>query len=214
MADREEPLRAETPARVAPRGGPLVRTLGLAVVVVAAFVGGLLLVSLGEDDEPDEEELVAGLEPDEDAEQATPDRLPDEPLEAFGDADGAIHVDEEYAGEPLVVNFWATWCAPCVEEMPDFQQVHEELEGEVAFLGVNVRDAPSNAESFVDELGITYDLAVDEPGTWWEDAGGFAMPTTLFVGPDGAVEDSHAGVLSREQLRERIDDALGVDSDA
>lgn len=194
--------------RVAPRGGPVLRTLGLAVLVVAAFVVGVVAMSLGEDDEPGDAELAAGLEPD--AEPETPDALPEEPLEPFGDDEGDVDVAEDYAGQPLVVNFWATWCAPCVEEMPDFQAVHEELEGDVAFLGVNVRDAPSNAEPFVDELGITYDLAVDEPGTWWEAAGGFAMPTTLFVGPDGEVEDAHAGVLSAEDLRDRIASSLGV----
>ena len=134
--------------------------------------------------------------------------LPPVTLEAFGDGE-KVEI-ASYRGEPLVVNFWATWCAPCVKEMPDFQKVATEVEGEVAFLGVDVMDSAINAEPFVEKLGIAYDLAVDLRGEYWKRLNSFGMPTTLFVRPDGTVVYRHTGPLDADQLRELLSEHLDV----
>ena len=135
--------------------------------------------------------------------------LPGRTVDGFG---GGPAVDlAELRGTPLVVNFWATWCAPCVKEMPDFQRVARQAGRRVTFLGVNVQDAPRNAEPFAAELGITYRLASDPRGELYREVGAFGMPTTLFVRPDGTVVYRHTGPLDVDELRQLLRDELAVD---
>lgn len=182
---------ARPPPRARRGLGAVGRTVLLAIAVVAAFFAGLAGVALVSGDDPEGDETLPG---------AT--------LEGFGDGPPVATAD--YAGEPLVVNFWATWCPPCVEEMPDLQRVHEAVGHEVALLGVNVRDAPSNAEPFVDELGITYDLAVDADGDYYREVGSEGMPTTLVVAADGAIVARRTGALTAEELLGLLADEFGA----
>ena len=134
--------------------------------------------------------------------------LPPATLEGF--ADGPPVDLADFRGQPLIVNFWATWCAPCVKEMPDLQAVAAQAEGKVAFLGIDVEDAPPNAEPFVEELGITYPLAVDPRREYSRQVNNFGMPTTLFVDADGLVRYRHTGPLDAEQLRALIAEHFAV----
>lgn len=217
-----EPVGAPPAAR---RGlGAVGRSLLLGVGLVAAFFAGLAAVMLltGDDDADNADDVAnvdgAGAQAPADAVQPPglagaadrPGELPGATLEGF--ADGPPVDTAAYRGEPLVVNFWATWCPPCVEEMPEFQAAHAELGDDVAFLGVNVNDAPSNAEAFVDELGVTYDLAVDVEGDYYRDVGSAGMPTTLAVDADGRIVGRHAGALSGAELRAWITEHLDVDA--
>ncbi|MDQ3610000.1 MAG: TlpA family protein disulfide reductase [Actinomycetota bacterium] len=106
-----------------------------------------------------------------------------------------------YRGRPLVINFWATWCVPCREEMPALQRVFRESAPEVAFLGVNVQDNPQEAAVFIRQLGVTYDQASDPAGEFLADVRGFGMPTTLLVDGSGTIRYRHTGALRAEQLR-------------
>jgi cytochrome c biogenesis protein CcmG/thiol:disulfide interchange protein DsbE len=115
-----------------------------------------------------------------------------------------------YRGRPLVVNLWATWCAPCVEEMPVFQQVATTAGGKVAFLGVNVADTPQRAQSFVEELGITYDLAIDPQQDFAQAIGAYGMPTTLLVDPSGEIVYRHTGPLTAADLHRLLAEHLSV----
>lgn len=206
---------APPPAR---RGlGAVGRTVLLGIGVIAAFFVGLAAVAMFGGDDPGGEPApvgdASGLATQPPAASRAqrgdaPDTLPEATLKGFGDQPPVGIAD--YAGQPLVVNFWATWCAPCVEEMPDLQRVHEQVGDQVTFLGVNVRDAPSNAEPFVDELGITYDLAADPDGDYYREIGAMGMPTTLLVTPDGRIAARETGALTAAELRELLADELGV----
>jgi cytochrome c biogenesis protein CcmG, thiol:disulfide interchange protein DsbE len=133
------------------------------------------------------------------------------PATLAGFADGPDVNLADFRGQPLVVNFWATWCAPCVKEMPDLQEVATQAEGQVAFLGIDVEDAPPNAEPFVEQLGITYPLALDPRREYSRQVNNFGMPTTLFVDADGLVQYRHTGPLDADQLRAFIAEHLAVD---
>lgn len=198
-----------------PRGTGVGRTLLLGLVLVVAVLGGIVAtVLLASDDAGQGSAAVPraaaqrlpgtqGAPP-----RPAPEVLPSAPVEGFA---GAPPVDlASYRGRPLVVNLWATWCAPCVEEMPHFQTVSAELAGEVAFLGVNVQDGPSQAEPFVAELGISYDLAADPRREFTEAIGAFGMPTTLFVDAQGGIVHRVTGPLTVTELREAIATHLGV----
>ncbi|MDP8928893.1 MAG: TlpA family protein disulfide reductase [Actinomycetota bacterium] len=124
--------------------------------------------------------------------------LPLRTLPAFGDGEPVAL--EGYVGKPLLVNFWATWCAPCVREMPMLRHMSEEMAGQVAFLGVNVQDSPTQAAAFLQELDVAYDQASDPQAEYFRAVGGFGMPTTLLVDRDGVVQYQHTGELTAEQL--------------
>jgi peroxiredoxin len=116
----------------------------------------------------------------------------------------------ELRGRSVVLNFWASWCPPCLAEMPEFQRVHRRLGERVAFLGVNQRDQAQAAEELARSMGVTYPLAVDTAGRSFDAFGGLGMPTTVLIGADGTVADIFAGQLDEPLLRERIRRYLGV----
>ena len=140
---------------------------------------------------------------------AQDDPLPIQTLPSFS---GGDPVDQgQYVGEPLLVNFWATWCAPCVREMPMLREMSEGLAGDVTFLGINVQDIPMNAEAFLDELNVEYDQATDPNGDYFKAVGGLGMPTTLLVDENGLVRYRHTGELDAEGLRELLQAHLGTE---
>ena len=113
-------------------------------------------------------------------------------------------------GHPVVVNFWASWCPPCVAEMPDFQRVHRRLGDRVAFLGINQRDHRQAVEELARITGVTYPLAVDPAGRAFDAFGGRGMPTTVLIAADGTVAEVVAGPLDEQLLVERLRSVLGV----
>lgn len=121
-------------------------------------------------------------------------------------------------GSVVVLNFWASWCAPCRDEMPLLQELSVEAArtGEpVAVVGVGVRtDRDDAARALVHDLGLTYplgrDTATDEPG-FGPIQRAFALPdflpATVVLRPDGVVDRLHLGPLTAEGLREAVDAA-------
>ena len=81
---------------------------------------------------------------------------------------------------------WAAWCAPCLKEMPDFEQVHEAMGDRVRFVGLDRADSRTPRSSWP-QTGITYDLLYDPDDTFAPEVGVVAMPTTLFVDAQGVV---------------------------
>ena len=134
--------------------------------------------------------------------------LPLQELEPFGTS---APVDVATLLErPLVINFWASWCVPCVREMPELKRASDQLAGSVNFLGVDVMDSPANAEPFIERLGIDYALASDPQGAYWRATNSFGMPTTLLVKPDGTVVYRATGELDAEQLLQLVREYLDV----
>ncbi len=111
----------------------------------------------------------------------------------------------DYAGTPVILNFWASWCPFCVAEMPDFEDVSNAHVDQVAFVGVNLQDDPGAADSLAVETGVTYQLARDPQGVVYSAFGGIGMPTTVFIDADGVVRDVVTGQLSSKDLEAKID---------
>ena len=133
----------------------------------------------------------------------TGDPLPDERFSMLAGGFGSF---ADYRGKPLVVNFFASNCAPCVEEMPAFETVHQEMGDDVAFLGMNFQDQVSAATELVETTGVSYDIARDPSGEVARSLGMVVMPSTYFVSPDGRVVDVKAGAMDAEELRRRIEE--------
>lgn len=129
----------------------------------------------------------------------------------FDGFNGAAPVDvADFRGKPLVINFWASWCVPCLAEMPGFDRVYRTRQDSVAFLGVNLADDRIGATAVVEQTGVTYHLAADPDGNAFTALGGFGMPTTIFVDADGRVVELYTGELTAEELEARIERYFGA----
>lgn len=119
-------------------------------------------------------------------------------------ADGSSGSLGDFNGEPLVVNFFASWCAPCRAELPDFEEVHQER-NDVTFVGVNTDIAEATWLSFVEETAITYDTVFQPSNELFSGVGAKGMPTTAFFSADGELLHSHSGLLTKSALNDLID---------
>ncbi len=124
---------------------------------------------------------------------------------AFGTFDGQIANLGDYAGQPLVVNFFAAWCPSCISEMPDFEAVHQQVGDSVAMVGLSIDADAIDALELIDQTGITYDTGWDPRTTAYIEFGGFAMPTTVFIDASGEVVEVFSGALNAEALLDKID---------
>ena len=129
--------------------------------------------------------------------------LGDEPDAALGDL---------LTGKPLLLNFFASWCRPCVTEMPAIEAVHRSLGDRLTIVGLANQDDADDALETVAVTGVTYPTYADPSGDALTYFGGMAMPTTVFIAADGTVVDVASGELSEGELRARIDRLLGVAS--
>lgn len=125
--------------------------------------------------------------------------------------DGAETTLADELDGPTVVNFFAEWCVPCIRELPDFEQVSQELGGAVDFLGVAI-DRTENAERIIAETGVTYPWLADGKGDVTNAADITQMPSTMFVDADGEIVTVHSGALDADELRDLISSELGVDT--
>lgn len=109
---------------------------------------------------------------------------------------------------PLVINFFAESCAPCVDEMPAFDAVYRSMIDTVDFVGVSEDPSSAAGRRIVAATGITYPAVWDADATAIAEFEAFGMPTTVFVTADGTIVDVHTGALSESALRTRITDLL------
>lgn len=114
-----------------------------------------------------------------------------------------------FRGNVLVLNFWASWCAPCRLEAPHLRQLSEQYrEQGVRFLGVDYRDADEAGRAFVDEFDLSYPSVADRTGTLADDYGLIGFPTTFIIDPTGTIRYRFVGYLDRDALEAALDDVL------
>jgi len=117
-----------------------------------------------------------------------------------------------WQGKPLVLNFWATWCAPCVAEMPDLQRLFEAYQARgVGFVGIGIDKADAIAE-FATRVGVTYPLLVGgysgtDLARDFGNANG-SLPFTVVLNRAGGVAATQLGRIRAENLRSIIDSVL------
>lgn len=106
---------------------------------------------------------------------------------------------------PLIINVWATWCAPCRKEMPAFQAVHEKLGDQVKIVGVSDDPNLGGARKAAKAAGVDYPLLVDVDTRLMVDLGIVGLPATVFVGEDGNVLGKRLGAMTEAELRQEIE---------
>ena len=192
-----------------PRPWGLIASIVAAVVIVAGAI--VVAAGLGTESEPSAasgapDEATATENPLERVSEVVGGPAPDVAYETF---DGGTAQFSDYLGTPVVVNFFSSICAPCLQEMPDFERVKQAHEGEVVFLGMNVTDSVKNGLAVVERTGVTWDLGRDPTGEILSSIGGIGMPTTMIIAADGTVTYARTGQLSEAELEEHLADAMG-----
>lgn len=115
-------------------------------------------------------------------------------------------------GKPLVLNVWASWCPPCIAEMPILTSAASELRGDVQFLGVNIQDQDASALSMMSDFGADFPSVVDEPGSIRGALAVSGPPVTFFIDERGVIVGRHDGALpSTEYFNALLVEYLGVE---
>lgn len=125
------------------------------------------------------------------------------------DGEGNAVKLSDYAGKPIVLNFWASWCGPCQMEMPDFQEKYMQLGDEVVFLMVNMTDGAretiQSASDFIAQKGYTFPVLFDVNYDAATAYSVYSLPTTYFIDAQGNVIAKFSGAMSESVLQQYID---------
>ena len=126
---------------------------------------------------------------------------------AFKDLSGRVVSSKEFAGKVLLVDVWATWCPPCKEEMPWFQELHERYRDEgLEVIGISIDPSPADAARFAKEIGVSYRL-LHHPEIMQE-WGLLGLPTTLIVDREGNIRRKIVGFDYKETFEAAVREVL------
>ncbi len=132
---------------------------------------------------------------------------PDFLLEAL---DGDETRLSDYRGQPVVLNFWATWCVSCRKEMPQLIEAYDLHRDEgLVVIGLNLQESESIIRPFVDDFGINFPVLIDRDGEVGDAYRLVGLPTTFFIGRDGVVESVFIGQFKGEVQGTNVQDAIG-----
>jgi len=142
-----------------------------------------------------------------------PRQLPDLTMTTL---DGKTISTKDLAGKVVIVNFWATWCAPCRAEIPDLVKLQEQYKDQVVIIGVLSEDDPGpHVSRFAADYKINYPIVPETKELAATFTGIYALPTTFMVGPDLKVMQKHIGQIrpSQIELEARVLAKLPVDAE-
>jgi len=139
-----------------------------------------------------------------DEHQAPPQKNVQAPEFSLNNLNGELIELKKTHGRAIVLNFWATWCGPCVLEMPRLQKYYEEFPGQFAVLAINADEPEVNVRQFVYEMGLTFDILLDPGANIQERYNIQAYPTSYFLDRDGIIRAQHIGSFTEEQLGEYL----------
>lgn len=115
----------------------------------------------------------------------------------------------DFIGKPIVLNFWASWCPPCKGEMPHFNKIYEEEQGNIVFLMVDLvdgnRETVASGQKYVNNNGFTFPVYFDTSGEAGNTYRISAVPTTIFIDREGNIVSKARGAITENYLRAHID---------
>jgi len=124
--------------------------------------------------------------------------------------DGTSITLSELQGKPVIINFWATWCGPCVKEMPAFERLKDDFGDKIGIIAVNCGDDAGTVKDFVEENGYTFPVVLDEEYSISMLYPTNSIPYTVVVDAEGKVTHISTGALDADTMYERYKEALGV----
>ena len=124
--------------------------------------------------------------------------------------DGTSITLSELQGKPVIINFWATWCGPCVKEMPAFERLKDDFGDKIGIIAVNCGDDAGTVKDFVEENGYTFPVVLDEEYSISMLYPTNSIPYTVVLDAEGKVAHISTGALDADTMYERYKEALGV----
>jgi peroxiredoxin len=120
--------------------------------------------------------------------------------------DGQAITLSDLQGQVVLINFWASWCLPCREEMPAIQQVYEQYHDQgFVVLAVNLQEQDAQVAAFTDQLGLTFPVLMDRDGDVFDRYRVMALPSTFFVDRAGVIQDlAVGGLLSQAFIESQV----------
>jgi len=183
---------------------PLILTLVTVAVGAGALAGGVYVRGTLDAEQP---EIISVRKAQTD--RSAVGRRADFELE---DAQGVRRSVSEWDGKIVVLNFWATWCPPCLHEIPMFIELQSRYGARgVQFLGVAIDD-PEKVRTFAEDVGLNYPTlhgqmeAIEIMGAYGNNTGG--LPFTVFIDASGAIVARHPGVLDEDTVTALLDELL------
>jgi thiol-disulfide isomerase/thioredoxin len=124
--------------------------------------------------------------------------------------DGGTITLSQFRGNTVAVNFWATWCAPCRQEMPALDAYYQEHKGDEDFvlLSINTGESADAASNFVKQYGFSFPVGLDPSGGVKDQLGISGLPVTLIIDPSGKITYRHVGMITIDLLHEKVLEAL------
>ena len=133
------------------------------------------------------------------------------PALALKDINGGSHRLSDYRGKVVLVNFWATWCGPCRDEMPSIQELKDKLAGKpFVVLAVNLDEPESRIRKFLSQMKLDFTILLDPEKKAARAWGARILPASYVIGPDGRIRYTLVGEInwSHEQVVSRISELL------
>ena len=119
--------------------------------------------------------------------------------------DGEPITLSQYAGGPIFVYFWASWCGPCVREAPLIERLWPEFAAAgYTFVGVNVLDRDTDARAFIEQFGLTFPMAAGGRSQIYVEYGVYGLPEGFFLHPGMVVSQKFIGELTEDRFREML----------
>ena len=175
------------------------------VLGLGALVAGLALADCGQDagSAPESGSAASSSEPLPDVGLAIGDRFPDFEVESL--SGGTLSL-ASYAGRPLFVNFWATWCGPCRIELPEMEAIWVSREfGDLEIIAISIGERRETVEKLVaEEIPLSFDVGIDPSGEFDRKYSIIGMPTSYFLDTRGVIKDVNIGGMNRDVLVRRI----------
>ncbi|MAT97705.1 MAG: hypothetical protein CL608_11220 [Anaerolineaceae bacterium] len=131
---------------------------------------------------------------------------------ALNDIDGNQVQLSNYAGRPVIINFWATWCGPCLVEMPELEAAYQDYQEEgLVILALDQQESAEDVANFFAELDLSFTAVLDQEGTVSELYGvANVLPTTFFINGEGQITAIHRGPMVQSQIDDYLADTLSA----
>ena len=187
--------------------------LGIVGIAVAALV---VVGVLGNQGDAEAVDLLDTPQPDGESLDVGPEQGKLAPDFEISDYDGERHRLSDFRGKVVYVNFWATWCAPCQEELPEIDVLEREFADDLVVITVNRREPQDDAEEFFAEVpnlqgeeGVDFAVnGLDPDDTLYDEYRGFGMPTSIFIDPNGVITDRADGLIRLDDMRTAVEKAM------
>ncbi len=172
----------------------------IAVLVIVLIVA--LAVMGCSSDTPEEAALGLIVTDDSSSKPAEGQVAPDFRLETL---DGEAVALSDFQGKPVMLNFWASWCGPCQQEIPYMVEAYADADDQFEIVAVNIQESTNTVRDFADSAEMTFSILLDDKASVATGYSIRGIPTSMFLDSDGVIVAIHEGTLTEAQLQSYLD---------